>query len=415
MKKVAVASVLLFSGGAVTPVDAEVVLITAEFKPDTSKPYINEFKNTTPNSGYCTTNPPVICETWTPRLFSIETGIQVNSIRSISANHSNARHGALFSAPATWKDVSVKDSRGNEHLVNIRISAVGGRYRLSNRVQDLIGEELDNSRAHNKLWGSDWGISPRPCKDSPAGGSGGDYSREYDFFWLTPVVGACAYQAKFDIPGLTYQNLNFAYEMKTPNPLKMSPGTYTGSTVYTVGPGMDFDMGDIMQPTDSTLQLDFSLTVEDVFSIEIPPGGNKIELLPQGGWQAWLQQGRKPTRLFRDQTFNIWTSSPFKMQLECGFPSGDTCALQNEKGETVSLGVGVSLPNGLLDVTGSSVSRRPLLRSGSGTERFEPTFYVTRKPGVLHFEVNKDEVEKMLRFPGQTYLGEIAVIWDSQI
>jgi hypothetical protein len=30
---------------------------------------------------------------------------------------------------------------------------------------------------------------------------------------------------------------------------------------------------------------------------QIPPGGNKVLLEPQGGWQGWLEHGRKPVRL----------------------------------------------------------------------------------------------------------------------
>lgn len=62
-----------------------------------------------------------------------------------------------------------------------------------------------------------------------------------------------------------------------------------------------------------------------------------------------------------------------------------------------------------------AVTRRPLLLSGSGTERFEPTLYVDRKPGTLHFEITKEGVSQMLKFPGHRYSGEVTVIWDSEV
>jgi hypothetical protein len=174
-------------------------------------------------------------------------------------------------------------------------------------------------------------------------------------------------------------------------------------------------MGDVMLPTDSTIVLDFTLTVDHVFAVEIPPGGNRVELLPQGGWQAWLQQGRKPARLFRDQTFNIWASTPFKMQLKCAIEIDNTCGLQDKDGREVPVHIAVSLPNGLADATRFPVNKRPLQLDGVGTEKFEPTFYVDRKPGTLHFEIRKESVEQMLTSDGHQYTGDVTVIWDSEV
>ncbi|WP_224788149.1 hypothetical protein [Pseudomonas fluorescens] len=395
---------------------AEVVQITAKFAPDPSRPYVNEFENTTISSGFCAANPNS-CKMW--NMFSIGTRINFNSITPIRALHTE-RQGPMFSAPAAWKDVAIQDSTGRDGPnVQIRISGVGAIYQLSDRAQVLIGEELDSYSAHKKLWsGGDWGISPRPCLNSPGGGTVSDLDKQYGFFWFTPRVGVCATQAQYDIPGFSYIDLDFAYELKTPNPLKMVPGIYTGRAIYTIGPGLDFDMGDTMQPTDSTIQLDFTLTVDHVFNVEIPPGGNKVALLPEGGWQAWLNQGRRPVRLFRDQTFNIWTSTPFKMSMECQYSQdGNTCSLREPvSGHVVPLNVNVSLPHGLTDAGGQSVNRRQLLRDGSGTELFQPGFYVDRKPGTLHFEIPPGEVAEMIR-PGQPrqYSGNVTVIWDSDI
>jgi hypothetical protein len=174
-------------------------------------------------------------------------------------------------------------------------------------------------------------------------------------------------------------------------------------------------MGDVMLPDDGLLTLDFRLSVEHFLHVELPPGGNRLELVPQGGWQAWLNQGRKPARLFRDQTFNLSASSRFKMQMACESTMGDTCALKNASdNHEVPLDVSVSLPHGLSRPDGSAVDRQPLLLSGAGTEVFQPSFYVYRRPGTLHFEVKKDYVDQMLERGGSTYAGQITVIWDSE-
>lgn len=140
-------------------------------------------------------------------------------------------------------------------------------------------------------------------------------------------------------------------------------------------------------------------------------------MVPQGGWQAWLQRNRRPERLFRDQTFNISVSSRFKMQLDCQYgDGGNECLVREpESGGAVPLNISVTLPSGLTDAAGQPVSRRPLLRDGSGTELFQPGHYVDRKPGVLHFEIAREKVEEMLTGVGKTYSGNVTVIWSSEI
>jgi hypothetical protein len=239
----------------------------------------------------------------------------------------------------------------------------------------------------------------------------------YAGFWLLPTDAVCAKKAKYLIPAFEYEYLDFAYELRTPDPRAMSSGAYSGSINYTLGPHQDFDMGDVMLTDESIVTLDFKLQVEHTLKVEIPPGGNRVELEPQGGWQAWLNQGRKPTRLFRDQTFNISASSRFKMNLECQYVIGNTCALwEPTAGHPVPLNVSVSLPNGLTDAAGQPVNRRQLRRDGSGTELFQPGFYVDRKPGTLHFEIPPGEVAEMI-YPGQPrqYSGNVTVIWDSEV
>ncbi|WP_371918633.1 hypothetical protein [Pseudomonas sp. ICMP 460] len=221
-----------------------------------------------------------------------------------------------------------------------------------------------------------------------------------------------------DVPSVDYFQLEYAYELKTPNPLTMGVGTYRGSIAYSVGPNQDFDFGDIMIPSDNTLVFNFKLDVVHILKIDIPPGGNNVELVPQGGWQAWLNRGRKPTRLFRDQTVNVFASSRFKMQLDCQYAEADnTCRIVDSvSGESVPVNVSVTLPHGITDEAGRPVNRRPLRRDGVGTELFQPTQYVDRKPSTLHFEIERDEVEKMLKVgESRTYSGNVTVIWDSEV
>ncbi|WP_460131252.1 hypothetical protein [Pseudomonas sp. S1_E04] len=203
--------------------------------------------------------------------------------------------------------------------------------------------------------------------------------------------------------------------MRTPNPLGMSSGVYTGVLTYSIGPNQDFDMGDVMLPDDSALTLNFTLDVQHVLKVDIPPGGTRVELLPQGGWQAWLNRGRQPVRLSRDQTFIIAASSRFKMSLECGLVIGNTCGLRNSDGDEVPMQIAVSLPFGLRDQYDQAVNKLPLRLDGVGSELFQPVQYVDNRPGTLHFEVGKDDVAQMLNASGSTYSGTATVVWDSEV
>ncbi|WP_224790298.1 hypothetical protein [Pseudomonas fluorescens] len=393
-------------------VGAEEVSIQASFKPDSANPQRNKFTNDTPSSGYCVSYPD---QCRIHEMFSLQVPIQFNSIAPIQARHGDVRQGAMIKVPTQWRDLTViHEATGEPATVKMRISGVGSQY-VTEDVISLVGGGDDYRAAHNQLWGSSWVYAPAPCVNSGVGFYG---NNRYGFFWKTPTEGVCAKQAQFNIPWLRLYYLDFAYELVTPNPLGMSSGKYRGDLVYHIGPHLDFDMGDIMQPTSSILKLNFTLDVQHTLKVEIPPGGNRVELVPQGGWQSWLTQGRKPTRLFRDQTFNLSASSRFKMQLECQYTQdGQHCSLREPvSGHTVPLNVSVSLPHGLTDANGQPVSRRPLRLDGSGTELLQPGIYVDRKPGTLHFEVPAAQVAEMIG-PGVTrqYSGNVTVIWDSDV
>lgn len=389
------------------PAMAESVDITAVFRPDASAPFKNEFVNTTPDSGYCETYKPY-CTVL--NLFSIRLPLRSHSLMPMQPG-TGPRENATFQVPANWRPLQVTHTEtGETEQVEVRIAGIGSKYVLSDTVENLTGSP--GVEGHRRLWGITWSNAPLPCQISSVGYYGEHW---YGFFWRTPVEAACFRQTNFTIPSMYYEFLEFTYELRTPNPLRMTAGMYTGAHTFTLGPGADFDFGDVMIPEDTQLTFRFTLEVDHNLKVEVPPGGHSIRLEPQGGWQAWLQGGRKPSRLLRDQTVNLWTSSPFKMTLECDEPLGNTCSVRNANGHQVPLDVAVSLPFGLTDSTGAQVNRRPLRLDGSGTEQFLPSSYIDRKPSTLHFEIKRDAVEQMLEQPGSTYSGSATVVWDSQI
>ncbi len=402
-------------GWGIEPVMSASMDISAVFRPDPSRPMDNKFINQTPVTGHCQLQPEFCKE---KGLFSLLAPIDFVSVAPIEARHSDSRKGAFFRVPGQWQVLRVRNAVTNEYSeLEVRIASIGGRYILPDTAENLVGEGEPTSVQgwHTRLWGDWTWYPPGPCQ-----ATGGMYTAPdtRTFFWMTPIASECAATANYRISNLSYDKMQIGYELRTPNPLGMSSGLYTGDWTYTVGPGMDFDMGDIMMPSSSTLTLNFILDVQHTLKVDVPPGGNRVELVPQGGWQSWLTQGRKPTRLFRDQTFNISASSRFKMQMECQYSHDSrTCAvLEPVSGHSVPLNVSVSLPHGLTDADGQAVDRRPLRLDGSGTTLFQPGFYVDRKPGTLHFEIPATQVGEMIH-PGQArqYSGSVTVIWDSDI
>jgi len=385
--------------------------ITAVFRPDPSKPHENIFTNTTPVSGHCS---QYGCGS---TVFSIRLPLVFDSTAPIQASHSDPRQGAMFSMPIGWRTAQVTHaSTGESETVEIRWVGMGSQYQIPSGVIELVGGGVDIGTAHARLWnGRSWGYAPEPCRQAPVTAAGTNF--RFAFFWFAPdSEGVCAKQASYLIPGMSYSYLDFAYEMRTPNPLGMSSGQYTGALVYSVGPGQDIDMGDVMLPNDSTLSLHFKLDVEHTLKVDLVPGGDRVELVPQEGWQAWLNSGSRPSRLFRDQRFHISASSRFKMWLECQIVSGNTCAISEAgTGHAVPVDVSVSLHNGLTDAVGQPVERRRVLRDGSGTELFRPVSYIDRGLGTLHFEVGRESVADMLDSGGNRYTGNVTVIWDSEV
>lgn len=381
--------------------------ITAVFKPDPSNPLLNKFVNTTPQSGVCPGHMPARCEAL--GIFSIRTwDINFTSNTPLVLNHVgpgpvDVRKGVMFKVPSEWRSLEVVSDKGERETVQVRIAGIGNRF-------DVTRPGTIHSWSPRTFV-----YAPAPCLTT---GMGTGTSQYLLWFWVVPEgAGTCSLTHVVEVPELRYVNFEYAYELRTPNPLGMSTGHYTGSITYTVGPHQDFDFGDIMIPNDSLLTFNFNLDVQHTLKVEVPPGGNRVELVPQGGWQAWLQRNRRPERLFRDQTFNISVSSRFKMQLDCQYgDGGNECLVREpESGGAVPLNISVTLPSGLTDAAGQPVSRRPLLRDGSGTELFQPGHYVDRKPGVLHFEIAREKVEEMLTGVGKTYSGNVTVIWSSEI
>lgn len=377
--------------------------IRALFQPDPSLPHKNEFVNKTPNSGYCANYPS---ECASNNMFSIQVPVRFNSARAM-----NRGEILQLKVPANWRRLTVTNRETLEtEIVEVRIIGIGSDYVLSDSAANLTGE-TDIRTGHQKLWeGSSWVNAPAPCQYS---GVGAFSPNTYRFFWKAPQEAHCTKRTLFNIPAISFDTMDFSYELRTPFPMSMSTGLYTGSLTYTLGPGKDFSLGSLMYPDDSTLTLDFVLDVQHTLKVDLPPGGEKIVLEPAGGWQQWIDGGQKPTSIYRDQTFHITASSRFKVMMQCSSLGGERCQMFGG-GESADVMTKITLPAGIT-FSGQPVGYL-LLRHNVWSGPFEPSRYVERQVGTLHFAMPKDSIDRLLRTGvGASLSGNITIIWDSEV
>lgn len=381
--------------------------IRALFQPDPSQPGKNVFVNKTPNSGYCVTYPDACTAN---NIFSIRIPVRFDSTRAVMPGD-----GVGVKAPANWRRLTVTNqATGEVETVEVRIIGLGSDYSLSASAAELVGG-TDIREGHDILWGgTGWIIVPPPCQYS---GLAAYSPKTYRFFWKTPAEESCTKVAAYRIPSMSFTDLDFAYELRTPNPLGMSSGLYTGSLTYTLGPGGDFQLGSMMVPDDSNLTLDFVLDVQHTLKVDLPPHGDKVSLEPEGGWQRWIDGGHKPSRIYRDQMFFISASSRFKVMLECAESfAPNQCNLRSPaSGERAYVEVKMSLPPGIEGPNGGGTVTHLGLRHKGWSGPFQPGHYVDRKQGSLRFEMPKGSIENLLK-PGvnDTFIGYITVVWDSE-
>lgn len=386
--------------------------ITAVFRPDPNNPSNNKFINTTPPSGhsYCTNYAHLCSE----GMFSINLPFTLETLAPIQANHSDPRMGLMVKVPAQEVALTVvSDLTGATKELKFKVTAFGGIKNFSPSVTAITGVS-DAWGAHNAVWeGGAWALKPpAPCQHVGAVG-GNEWT--VNFFMKTPSSSICAKKALFEIPKITMHDLDIAYELVTPDPLSMESGTYTSVTplTYFVGPGQDFDFGDVLTATDSFVTINFTLSVEHTLKVQFPPGADRLSLIPDGGWQQWLHSGRRPEKLFANQPYQIWSSTRFDMQLQCQYTVGEQCGIRNESGHLVPVETRVTLPAGITALSGMAVNRQ--LLSNTNAIMFLPSQYVDNGRASLHFEVGRDSVKDMTDYAGSHYSGNVTVVWDSQV
>lgn len=397
---------------------ATTLTITANFSPSLEHPENNTFTNTTPQSGYCNSWPGE-CEA--NKIFSIGLGLDASLSAAGFSPNAAPRDSMYFHMPGAWRNVTVVNAEGESATVQFRVSAFSSTYVTHN---DWTVDD------HRDFWvGSSFVYAPSPCVYS---GVGRFSPTRYTFLWKWPVSNAACYKiASKELTGEPYriENMSVAYEIKTPEPLKMGSGEYVGTLHFTAGPGGDFDFGDSFTVNDSAVDVVFRLSVNHELKVSTTADDHQVTLQPckqgavctaeegRANWERWMVTRITPI-LTGKSAFNISSSGAFTVHLDCAQQSGDECALKSDNsGQLVPVSIMLNLPDNIVDSqTGASVVRRPL-GIGKDISRgvFNTRIYGQDKKGSLEYLVRQRDVETMLQTRPDSYRGTVTIIFDPNI
>ncbi|MGL5409813.1 MAG: hypothetical protein ACRDAP_14075, partial [Shewanella sp.] len=178
---------------------------------------------------------------------------------------------------------------------------------------------------------------------------------------------------------------------------------------FYIGRNQDIDLGDGIYNGQLAHEVNIKLAVRHQLRVDFPKGEgegrSKVTLLPPGGWNDWIHNGKGiPNKLQQELPFRLWSSAPFTVTLRCQYISGTECALKNAKGHQAKLNTYyINVENEMFNLS-TTPYKFSSLRG--------PTINGARK---IKFRVAGDVVTEMMKYPGSTYKGDITLIFDAAI
>ncbi len=210
------------------------------------------------------------------------------------------------------------------------------------------------------------------------------------------------------------KEMGAAYQLLLPSLSSMKPGRYSATLSYQVGSGGDIDLGNRLTVlSDTVLDVVLELTVKRDIHVEFPPGSDRAVLEPPGGWNLW-SGGKPPKQLARDIPFRVTIDGPFGVYVKCQYSvSADSCGLRNQHADEVPVSTRLTLRS---TTSGGSSAVKVTLPTLEHDKRvLEPVQPLLNQPGMLHFSVESEGVEQMVKHPGSTYQGQVTVVFDAWI
>jgi hypothetical protein len=379
--------------------------ITARFRPSAAEPNITQFVNTTPVSGYCEHHPS-LCG---PGDFSITFPLVVARTWTVPGPIESQNYQRV---DGNWKNVTVHSTdSGQPFDVRFRLNLLSRSYALG---QLEPGGTPGNIGYVSNLSGVS-GASKGGCSGRIGAGNGTGYT----FAWTVPDdFRVCSRDSRPDAVMGPYSGsihtVSIGYEMVAPNPMQLPNGTYTGQITYSLGEGRQIDLGPGGY-SDDIVNFNFTLTVEHQIRVEFPANSDRVLLEPDGGWLDWLNKGRRPARLYREQPFRLWGSAPMHMYLMCEHTLGNRCGIANDRtGEQVPVDIAVSLPDAFR-YQGQMVQKLALPVGQPAALNFDAVRPLFSGRSQLHYSVAQEHMAGMLANAGTTYKGDVTIIFDADI
>ncbi len=385
---------------AVNVAQATDVHISAEFRPDLDNPNQRDFINTTPWSGVCAGVHLATCISngW----WSID--MRVRGTKLGDGARDWGRGSFFIGMPGPRRVTIVSEDGRDSHPLDLHI--IGAAMRLTDAAQD-------GSRNPASLGGA------LGCRIGLTNGSALNYSAMRMFLREDGGEGSSACSLHWlDANDFDIRELDLVYRLTTPKPLTMRSGVYRGSTTYTVGgtgQGADFDLGNDVTLTDSSVTVHFTLSVQHAFRLDLPPGSERALLSPRGGWSSWTDHGVAPGVLERELPFSISSSGKFSVFLQCQYPQADgRCGIRSEVEDALDapLDVSVTLP-GFRELQSGAAAVDVALSAQGVPPVFGAEAVIIGRPSRLRFAVQGEAVRAMLQRPGAHYRGDVTVVFDA--
>lgn len=334
-------------------------------------------------------------------------------------NNSHPRNNLYLKFPSARK-IMLQHESGTQTEVTFKIKRIGGTY--VNQGGQL---SLYNMIGHGGI-----GIMPSTntngnCSRVLAGSTsrGNTTSFLWDINSPYDNIGGNCYRLLSNsdrLPSSQTFNLEqtqiaFVYELLTDSPMKLENGQYKGRMIFSVGPGADFDMGE-GDYADSELIVNINLNVEHQTMLRFPANSRRIILEPAKGWQDYLATGKMTESVKADIPFQIWSTGPLSIYLQCNVDMAPYCGLRNSRnGHRITVMTTITMPQGMKAPYGIAAERIRLYASPSRV-KFTPDQKITNGTGIVHFEVNSKDVTSALGSnPGGEYTGSVALMIEPRL
>ncbi len=396
--------------------------ITASFTPSVSNPENNTFTNTTPTTGFCSTWPKY-CSGSDASIALANITLRGNG--SLSSSDSNPKNNFYVELPKSTIIDVVNSVTQEKTQVTFNIVGFSGRW------TQLTGGAISGWSRGNFTYPTNTTCS---SATSGTGMSSGTGSGSTWFAWSWRMSGQPCYKTNTlssrDISSSYLYETSITYSLVTPNPLQLSSGVYTGYVDWTIGPDGDINFGNKWNASDSTLRVNFTLSVNHELKLSATADNQQVSLQPcasgkvctveegAANWERWMITRVTPEMTGRSN-FSLSSSGAFTVYLKCEQQSGSDCALRsdNTPSQTVPVQSLLTLPRGIVDSsTGLGVSKRRLAVGRDLKKNvFMANSFGENQTGKIDFLVSQKDVDTMLKTRPDTYRGAITVIFDPKV